>query len=128
MRLAPIMQAFFTDHLIAQRHASQHTMASYRDYLRLLLGFAHQRTGKLPAQLDLADLDAALIGAFLTDLEPPAATAPPPATPGSPRSARCSATRRCRPPSTPSTKLESRQFRGHFHYAAFGAQLSNWRS
>jgi hypothetical protein len=24
--------------------------------------------------------------------------------------------------------LESRQFRGHFHYAAFGAQLSNWRS
>ena len=26
------------------------------------------------------------------------------------------------------TNLESRQFRGHFHYAAFGAQLSNWRS
>ena len=25
-------------------------------------------------------------------------------------------------------QLESRQFRGHFHYAAFGAQLSNWRS
>ena len=25
-------------------------------------------------------------------------------------------------------RLESRQFRGHFHYAAFGAQLSNWRS
>ena len=24
--------------------------------------------------------------------------------------------------------LESRQFRGHFHYAAFGVQLSNWRS
>ena len=24
--------------------------------------------------------------------------------------------------------VESRQFRGHFHYAAFGAQLSNWRS
>ena len=25
-------------------------------------------------------------------------------------------------------ELESRHFRGHFHYAAFGAQLSNWRS
>ena len=25
-------------------------------------------------------------------------------------------------------EVESRQFRGHFHYAAFGAQLSNWRS
>ena len=24
--------------------------------------------------------------------------------------------------------VESRQFRGHFHYAAFGVQLSNWRS
>ena len=24
--------------------------------------------------------------------------------------------------------LESWHFRGHFHYAAFGAQLSNWRS
>ena len=24
--------------------------------------------------------------------------------------------------------MESRHFRGHFHYAAFGAQLSSWRS
>src|SRR5271166_2745857 len=24
--------------------------------------------------------------------------------------------------------VESRHFRGHFHYAAFGVQLSNWRS
>ena len=54
MRLAPIMQAFFTDYLMTQRHASRHTIASYRDCLRLLLTFAHQRTGKLPAQLDLA--------------------------------------------------------------------------
>ncbi len=69
MRLAPIMQAFFTDYLMTQRHASRHTIASYRDCLRLLLTFARQRTGKLPAQLDLADLDAVLIGTFLTELE-----------------------------------------------------------
>ncbi len=69
MRLAPIMQAFFTDYLMTQRHASRHTIASYRDCLRLLLTFARQRTRKLPAQLDLADLDAVLIGTFLTELE-----------------------------------------------------------
>jgi integrase/recombinase XerD len=68
-RLAPIMQGFFTGRLITQRHASPHTGASYRDTFRLLLGYAHQRTGKLPAQLDIADLDAVLIGAFLTHLE-----------------------------------------------------------
>jgi integrase/recombinase XerD len=69
MRLAPIMQAFFTDYLMTRRHASRPTIASYRDCLRLLLTFARQRTGKLPAQLDLADLDAVLIGTFLTELE-----------------------------------------------------------
>lgn len=68
-RLAPIMQGFFTDYLITQRHASPHTVASYRDAFTLLLGYAHQRSGKLPAQLDIADLDAVLIGAFLTRLE-----------------------------------------------------------
>jgi integrase/recombinase XerD len=68
-RLAPIMQGFFTDHLITQRHASPHTVTSYRDTFTLLLGYAYQRSGKLPAQLDIADLDAVLIGAFLTHLE-----------------------------------------------------------
>ena len=38
--LAPTLQAFFTDRLIAQRHASPHTITSYRDTMRLLLEFA----------------------------------------------------------------------------------------
>ena len=38
--LAPTLQAFFTDRLIRQRQASPHTIAAYRDTLRLLLGFA----------------------------------------------------------------------------------------
>jgi integrase/recombinase XerD len=42
--LAPILQAFFTDRLIAQRQVSGHTVASYRDTFRLLLAFAPQRT------------------------------------------------------------------------------------
>src|SRR4249920_3673887 len=67
--LAPTLQAFFTDRLLTQRQASPRTVAAYRDALRLLLGFAQQRTGTPPCRLDLADLDADLIAAFLTHLE-----------------------------------------------------------
>jgi len=67
--LAPTLQAFFTDRLIRQRHASTHTIAAYRDSLRLLLCHAAARTGRRPSQLDLADLDAPLISAFLDHLE-----------------------------------------------------------
>ena len=67
--LAPTLQAFFTDRLLRQRHASPHTIAAYRDALRLLLVFTAQRTGKQPSRLDLDDLDAPLIAAFLDHLE-----------------------------------------------------------
>ena len=67
--LAPTLQAFFTDRLIRQRHASGQTIAAYRDTWRLLLTFTAQRTGKQPARLDITDLDAPLIGAFLDHLE-----------------------------------------------------------
>jgi site-specific recombinase XerD len=67
--LAPTLQAFFTDRLIGQRHASDHTVAAYRDTWRLLLGFAANRTRKQPSQLDIADLDTPLITAFLDHLE-----------------------------------------------------------
>jgi site-specific recombinase XerD len=68
-RLAPVLQAFFTDKLARQRQASPHTIAAYRDTFKLLLDFAYKTTGTHPAQLDIADLDAPLIGAFLTHLE-----------------------------------------------------------
>ncbi len=67
--LAPTLQAFFTDRLIAQRQVSGHTIAAYRDTLRLLLRYAEARTGKAPSQLDLADVDAPLIAGFLDHLE-----------------------------------------------------------
>jgi site-specific recombinase XerC len=44
--LAPTLQAFFTERLITQRKVSPHTIAAYRDSLRLLLCFAQQQTGK----------------------------------------------------------------------------------
>jgi integrase/recombinase XerD len=67
--LAPTLQAFFTDRLVRQRHASGHTIAAYRDTWRLLLLFAQDRIGKPPSQLDFADLDTGLVTAFLTRLE-----------------------------------------------------------
>ena len=67
--LAPTLQAFFTDRLIGQKRASAHTIAAYRDTLRLLLTFAAEHAGKPPSDLDIEDLQAPLIGAFLDHLE-----------------------------------------------------------
>jgi site-specific recombinase XerD len=67
--LAPILQGFFTDRLARQKKASPNTVAAYRDTCKLLLAFAQAKTGKAPSRLSFADLDAALIGAFLQHLE-----------------------------------------------------------
>jgi len=67
--LAPTLQAFFTERLARQKNASPHTVASYRDTLRLLLGFVAKQTGTPPARMQIEDLDAPLIGAFLDHLE-----------------------------------------------------------
>jgi integrase/recombinase XerD len=67
--LAPTIQAFFTGYLARQRKASPHTIAAYRDSLRLLLAFAARRAGRQPSRLEITDLDAPLIGAFLDHLE-----------------------------------------------------------
>jgi integrase/recombinase XerD len=67
--VAPTIEAFFTQRLLNQRDASPRTIAAYRDTLRLLLGFACDHTGKPPEKLDLTDLDAELVSAFLAHLE-----------------------------------------------------------
>lgn len=67
--LAPTLQAFFTDRLVHQRHASPHTIAAYRNTMRLLLTFESERLSKQPSKLDFDDLDTPLIGAFLDHLE-----------------------------------------------------------
>jgi site-specific recombinase XerD len=67
--LAPLLEAFFTERLARQRDASPHTIASYRDSFRLLLTFLNEQTGKPPSKLQLEDLDAARITAFLSYLE-----------------------------------------------------------
>lgn len=67
--LAPTLQAYITEHLIRQRQASPHTVAAYRDAFKLLLVFAQRQNGKAPSKLEIADLDAPLVGAFLQHLE-----------------------------------------------------------
>jgi site-specific recombinase XerC len=67
--IAPTLQAFCTDRLTRQLQASPRTIASYRDMLKLLLGFVNNTTGKQPSTLDWDDLDEPLISAFLEHLE-----------------------------------------------------------
>ena len=67
--LAPSMQGYFTDRLIGQRRASPNTISAYRHTFQLLLRFVTDRTGTPPSALNISDLDAPLIAAFLDHLE-----------------------------------------------------------
>jgi site-specific recombinase XerD len=67
--LAALLQGFFTKRLIAQLRASAHTIGSYRDTFRLLLGFAEKRLKRPPSNLALADIDAPFVASFLDELE-----------------------------------------------------------
>jgi integrase/recombinase XerD len=67
--LGALLQQFFLERLMQQRHASPCTIAAYRDCFRLLLAFAEQRLGKRPATLTLQDLNAMFILEFLELLE-----------------------------------------------------------
>ena len=67
--VGPLLQSFFTEHLLSHRRASQQTVDSYRDTFRLLLRYLEQSTGKEPARLRIADLDAPAILGFLDHIE-----------------------------------------------------------
>ena len=64
-----LLQDFFQRRLVAERGASAHTIASYRDAFELLLCYAEEQTGRTPSALGLGDLDAPLILGFLDHLE-----------------------------------------------------------
>jgi site-specific recombinase XerC len=65
--IAATLQAFFTERLIQQRQASPHTIAAYRDTLRLLLAFAAMQARIQVYGLDFTDLQAPVIAEFLLD-------------------------------------------------------------
>src|SRR5712664_2198316 len=66
---APLLERFFTQRLMQQRQASPHTISSYRDTFRQFLKFVQQRLHKPPSRLNLEEIDAPLIVAFLDELE-----------------------------------------------------------
>lgn len=66
---AVLVQNFFYDFLINQRHVSRETVKSYRDTFSLLLRFAEKKLNKLVSELCLRDLNADLIVKFLASLE-----------------------------------------------------------
>jgi integrase/recombinase XerD len=67
--LAPYVTAFFVRHLAADRNVSRHTIAAYRDTLKLLLRFARDVCQRSVAALRVDDLTPELILQFLTHLE-----------------------------------------------------------
>lgn len=67
--LSQWIQTFFASYLLDERQVSANTIASYSDAFRLLLDFVHQQLKKLPAVLQLEDLQAPLILDFLRYLE-----------------------------------------------------------
>lgn len=56
--IGPLLQAFFSEHLLAHKCASPQTMAAYRDTFRLLLQFVRDSQGIEPSALRVSDLDA----------------------------------------------------------------------
>ena len=64
--LAVLVERFLSRHLAKQQ---QNTKDSYRDSLRLLLQFTQRRLGKEASELELTDVDKALVCDFLDDME-----------------------------------------------------------
>jgi len=67
--LQALLQHFFTDRLMTQLEASPNTVAGYRDTFRLLLRYAGTRLHRAPTALTVKDIDADLVGDFLSHVE-----------------------------------------------------------
>jgi site-specific recombinase XerD len=67
--VATLIERYFTERLMRQHNVSTNTIASYRDTFRLLFTFAQTRLRKASSSLELKDLEAPFINAFLADLE-----------------------------------------------------------
>ena len=67
--LAPHLAAFLREHLPRERKASQHTCEAYAYNFQLLVCFAAKQLHVKPSQLEIEQLDAPLVLAFLTYIE-----------------------------------------------------------
>jgi site-specific recombinase XerD len=69
LKLLPLVQSFFEDHLKRNCGRSHHTIRSYRDTLRLLFSFIAGQLGRSVNDLTLDDLHIDSIRDFLNHLE-----------------------------------------------------------
>lgn len=69
MSLPTLVHKFFIDRLNTQMEASPNTIASYRDTFRLLLLFASKVSGRKPTSLNISDINADMVGQFLSNIE-----------------------------------------------------------
>jgi integrase/recombinase XerD len=67
--VGPLLQSYFSEHLVQHRRVSPQTVASYRDTFRLLLQFIRDTKRIQPALLTVGTLDAPTILDFLDSLE-----------------------------------------------------------
>jgi len=56
--LAPLVTAFFRQHLAVEKGVSKNTLASYSYAFKFLCGYVSGRLGKPPSALSLEELDA----------------------------------------------------------------------
>jgi site-specific recombinase XerD len=68
-RIGSHIQAFFADYLTSQRDMSPHTIASYRDSVKLLLAFAARHRHTEVSALTFEDLGPDVVLKFLDDIE-----------------------------------------------------------
>jgi site-specific recombinase XerD len=68
-KLPNLVQRFFTQHLCEHKNASPCTITAYRDTFRLFFGFLQEQTGRSPTDLQITDLDAPAVLAFLDHIE-----------------------------------------------------------
>ncbi len=68
-QFSSLVQRFFTQHLCEHKQVSPRTVTAYRDTFRLLFRFIQDRTGHSPSDLEISDLDAPAVLAFLDHLE-----------------------------------------------------------
>ena len=67
--IAPTIQAFFTDYLLAQRQLSPNTIRAYRDTWKLLLTYISDETGTPVCRITIEQVEHDHVAAFLTWLE-----------------------------------------------------------
>jgi site-specific recombinase XerD len=67
--LGPWVRRFLLQHLVGERNLARNTQQSYRDTLRLLLPFSARRAHKPIDKLEVEDLSADRVRAFLQDVE-----------------------------------------------------------